>query len=124
MNPITGGLVAAVPLAVFFSIYLRVRGNALVIFFQELDERIDNVPGRTLYFLISTGFIGAAFLFGAFAGLVHSWLGMPVFRYTALGAAALLSLLALISKTPLLIDKITWNVAVGVILGMLVPFFA
>lgn len=124
MNPIYAGLVAAVPLAVFFTIYLRLRGSMLAAFLQEQDERIAGLPEITLRFLVDFGFVGAAFLFGALAGLVYSWLGMPAFRYAALGAAALFSLLALVSKTPLPLDKIIWNIAVAVVMGFLVPFLA
>jgi hypothetical protein len=109
---------------VFFIVYILVRGRALAAALQQQEESIAKTPKKTLMILIYASFIGASLLFGAISGLVYGWLGMPAFRYAALGAAVALSLLALVSRTPLVLDKIIWNVAVGVALGFLVPLLA
>jgi hypothetical protein len=66
--------------------------------------------------------MGASLLFGALAGVIYTLIGDPLrFTLLALGAALLFSLLAVLSKTPLTGDKIFWNLAVGLVLGLLVP---
>jgi hypothetical protein len=121
MKPIIAGLVAAIPVAVFFALYVTVRGKALIAVLQEQEESIAKMTEKTLRILTYIVFIDAALLFGVLSGVVYGWLGMPTFRYVALCAATLLSLLALVSKTPLVLDKVIWNVAVGVGFGILVP---
>lgn len=116
------GLLAGLVLAVVFVLYLIVRGRALVAFFQELDSNMAHLPGRALYWMLLAGFTAAALLFGLLAGLVYSWMGSATtFALLGLGAAVLLSVLAMLNRTPLLSDKIAWNFAVGAVLGLLVP---
>ena len=120
-SPFVAGLISAIPLAFILIIYALVRGKALAAFFQQQGESIAKVPTNTLFWIILAGFIGMAFLFGALSGLVYGWLGMPRYQYVAFGATALFSLLAVIGKQPLPGDKIIWNLAVGINLGVLVP---
>ena len=121
MEPIIAGLIAAVPLAVFIILYVALRGKALIAFLQAQHESIAKMPERTLLILTYSSFFDVAILFGVLSGLAYDWLGMPTFRYVALGAAALLSLLALVGKAQLVLDKIAWNIAVGVTMGLLMP---
>lgn len=125
MNKILAGLLAGIPLASVFVLYMLVRGKALVSFFKDQDESFARISGNVLFMIILGCFVGAAFLFGMLAGLVYSWLGAPVY-FTAMGlcSALVLSVLAVVSKTPLSLDKIVWNLAVGGLLGLLVPLFS
>lgn len=116
------GLLAGLVLAGVFALYLVVRGRALLGFFQELDPNIARMPERALIWMLLIGFTASALMFGLLAGLVYSWVDSPgTFALLGLGAALLLSVLALLSRTPLLGDKIAWNFAVGAVLGLLVP---
>jgi hypothetical protein len=47
-----------------------------------------------------------------------------IYVMVSIGAAVLLSLLAVVSRTPLVGDKIFWNFAVGGVLGFMVPLLA
>jgi hypothetical protein len=123
-SPIIAGLISAIPLACILVIYTLVRGKALVAFFQGQDESIAKFSAKTMFWIILAGFIGIAFVFGALSGLVYIWLGMPRYQYLAFGATALFCLLALVSKQPLKGDKIFWNLAIGITLGVLVPLLA
>jgi hypothetical protein len=123
-SPLLAGLVAAVPLAIILALYTLARGRALAAFFQGQDESMAKVSESSLFWIILAGFIGMAFVFGALSGLVYGWLGMPRFQYLAIGAVLLFSLLAVVSRQPLPVDKIIWNLAVGGVLGMLVPVLA
>lgn len=118
------GLISAIPLAIVLVVYVLIRGKALVTFFQDQDASIARIPEKMLFWIILAGFIGAAFLFGTLAGLVYGKLGAPRYQYLALGATVLLSVLAVISRQPLTGDKIAWNLAVGLVLGLLVPLLA
>ncbi len=59
---------------------------------------------------IRGGLAGAGLLLGVLAGLIFGWVNNPLlFRWSANGAAAVLSLLAVVSSRPLKSDKIFWN---------------
>lgn len=122
---ILAGLLAGLPLAALFVIYLLIRGRALVLFFKEQDENIARLSDRGLFAILLAGFVGAAFLFGAVAGAVYGLVGSRgTYMALAFGAAVIFSILAVISKTPLIADKIAWNLAVGGVLGVLVPLLS
>lgn len=124
LSSVLAGLLAAIPLAVVLIIYTLFRGKALAAFFRSQGDGMGNISDMTWMIILLASFTGMAFVFGALAGLVYGWLGMPLFRYVALGATLLFSLLAIISKQPLPGDKIVWNLAVGLVLGALVPYLA
>jgi hypothetical protein len=68
-------------------------------------------------------FGGGALLWGLGAGFIYGWVGSPsTFRLLAGGAAVVLSVLALISRTPLIPDKIFMNFAVAISYGFLLPW--
>ncbi len=123
-SPILAGLIAAIPLAVIFVIYSLFRGRALAAFFRGQDESMAKIPENTFFFIVLVCFPCMAFLFGAISGLVYGWLGTPRYQYVAFGATVLFSILAVVSKQPLPGDKITWNLAVGIVLGVLTPLLA
>ena len=64
-------------------------------------------------------------VFGVLASIVYSLVGSQVI-YMAIpfGLAALFSILAVASKTSMTGDKVVWNLAIGVVLGILVPVLA
>lgn len=124
-NKILAGLVAGIPLAIILGVYVIVRGKALVAFFQSTEESIQNMSENTLFYIILACFIGAGLVFGTLSGVIYNWVGTATtFRWIAIGATIVLSILALVSKQPLKGDKVTWNIAVGVVLGLLVPLIA
>lgn len=119
------GLLAGLVLAGVFLLYVGLRGRVLVAFFRGMDANIARLSPRGLLWLVGVGFITAALMFGLLAGLVYRWIGSPLtFTLIGLGAAVFFSLLALVSRTPLLGDKIAWNFAVGAVLGLLVPLLS
>ena len=121
---IAAGLLAGVVLALFFVVYVLVRRQALVVSFKGMDDSIAQVPDRALSAIILASFVGASLLFGALAGLVYGWVASGgAFAAIALGLAGIFSILAVVSRTPLVADKIVWNFAVGGVLGVLVPLF-
>lgn len=122
-SPLVAGLISAIPLAIVLVIYVLVRGKALALFFLGQADGV-RLSANALFWLMLGGFVAMAFGFGALSGLVYGWLGMPRYQYLALGATLLFSLLAVISKQPLPGDKIAWNLAIGGILGVLVPLLA
>ena len=122
---ILAGLLAGLPLAALFLIYVLARWRALVSFFKGLDENIARIADNGLFAIILICFVGAAFLFGAISGMVYGLVGSRgTFMALAFGAAVVFSILAVVSKTPLIADKIVWNLAVGGVLGLLVPLLS
>lgn len=124
MSPIMSGLISGLVLSVVLVLYALLRGRVLVTFFRKEDEQIAKLPETVLFWIALGSYIIMGIVFGLVAGLVYYWVGLPVFTYVAFGAAVLLSLLALLSKTPLAGDKIAWNLSVGLTLGLLVPLLA
>jgi hypothetical protein len=112
------------PLALVLVLYVRVRGKALVAFFQAQDESIARVSERTLFSIMLASFAGDSLFLGPLSGLVYSRLGRPIFWHVASGAAGPLNLLALVARTPLKADEIAWNLTSGRVLGLLVPILA
>jgi hypothetical protein len=123
MTPILAGLTAAIPLAILLMLYFLLRGRALAAFFHTIDGKEARISRRAMFWLVFALLIIMALGFGPVSGLVFGWFGLPVFRYLAFGIALVLSLLAIITRTPLSADKVFMNLAVGGILGILVPIF-
>ncbi len=123
-SSILAGLTAAIPLAGVLLIYTPVRGKALAALFVSQGEGPSRINDKTMFLLVVGGFVLMAFFFGLLSGLVHGWLGMPRYLYGAIGATLLFSVLALVSRQPLPYDKIVMNLAVGGVLGWLVPLLA
>lgn len=125
MSTLLAGFIAGIPLAVILVIYALVRGKVLVEFFKSTDEDLAKLGDRAFYLIILGMFVLMGLIFGTVSGLVYGWVSTTtIFRAIALGAAAVFTLAALISKTPLAADKIFWNLAVGGVLGVLVPMLA
>ncbi len=121
MNNFSAGFLSGIALALVFAVYIFLRKSTLVRGFQAADAAIDNIHDQTLFFLILGAFSTAAVLMGVVAGIAYGLLGLPLYYYTAFGAAILLSLVAVVTKTPMTWDKVFWNLATGVVLGLLVP---
>ena len=119
---VLSGFIAGSILGIVLGIYVVVREDKLVMFFKDQDDSIAKMSDRALFVIILGCFLSAALLFGVLAGLVYAWLGVTsIYVMVAIGAAVLLSLLAVVSRTPLVGDKIFWNFAVGGVLGLMVP---
>lgn len=116
------GLQAGIVLAVVFAVYILVRGKALVAELKELEASFATLPDNTMLLLFSVGFIMMALVFGVLAGLVFSLVGsIVIYMLIAGGLALLFSFAAIASKTPMMADKVVWNVLIGIVLGIMVP---
>jgi hypothetical protein len=116
------GLQAGIVLAVVFAVYMLVRGKALVTEFKELEASSTRLPDKTMLLLLSGGFIMLALVFGVLSGIVLSLVGSKViYMLIAAVLAFLFSFAAIVSKTPMMADKVVWNVLIGMVLGIIVP---
>ncbi|MGD8603606.1 MAG: hypothetical protein PVF49_03440 [Anaerolineales bacterium] len=121
-NNYLAGLVAGVILALIFTVYLVVRGDTMARLFQE-DSDMANLSQSQMHWILVGMFVGGALLWGLGAGLVYSWLNSAdTFRLATFSAAVILSVVALVSKTPLVLDKIFMNFAVAASYGFLLPW--
>jgi VIT1/CCC1 family predicted Fe2+/Mn2+ transporter len=99
-----------------------VRGKALVTEFKELEASSIRLPDKTMLLLLSGGFIMLALVFGVLSGIVLSLVGSKViYMLIAAVLAFLFSFAAIVSKTPMMADKVVWNVLIGMVLGIIVP---
>lgn len=123
-NKIVAGLVAGIPLSVVMVVYMLVRGRALVrLIMSDGDTGGMSEQQWHIIFLVTLALMPLGF--GALAGWIYSLVGSgQTFLYIGLGAATLFSILALISRTPMALDKIVLNFAVGGLLGWLVPLLS
>jgi MFS family permease len=125
MSHLLAGLISGIPLALIFGIHTLLRRDPLIRLFQDTEEGSEQMDEQTLFILLLGGFMLTALFLGLISGLVLDRVGSTfTFRVIAFSAAGLFSVLAVISRTPLTGDKIIWNLAVGLILGWLVPLFA
>jgi uncharacterized membrane protein YraQ (UPF0718 family) len=125
MNNILAGLLAAVPLSALGIGYMVWRGRSLAQVLTSTSSEADAMSEQTWFYLMLGSFALAPFVFGVLAGLVYSWIGdLLVYRLLALGLAGLFSVLAVLSRTPLVAEKIGMSFSVALVFGLLVPFLA
>jgi hypothetical protein len=122
-NTVLAGLLAGGLLALVFVGYLLIRGRAFVDVLQQ-DQEMDRVSRKTLFWICLAGFIGAALLWGAIAGLIYGWIdSSQLFTGLAFGLAIMASVLAFATRTPMPYDKVFMNFAVAGVLGIAIPLF-
>ena len=125
MNPLLAGILSGSILGLVFLGYLIFRHRAVAQVFQADAQEQTSASGQQIVLYLALGFLGTALFFGTAAGLVYRALNNPeLYQGIAYGAAVLFSVIALLSNTPLPIDKVCWNLAVGGILGTMVPLFS
>ena len=119
------GMQAGIILAGVLVVYMLIRGKQLVTEFKGLDESSTRLSDNTLFWLFMGVFILMGLVFGVLAGVVFSLLDSQVaFTLIACGLGLLFSVVAIASKTPLMVDKVSWNLMVGLVLGITVPMLA
>jgi ABC-type transport system involved in multi-copper enzyme maturation permease subunit len=119
------GMQAGIILAGVMVVYMLIRGKQLVSEFKRLDASFTRLSNKTLFLLFMGMFILMSLIFGALAGMIFSLLdSQSMFMLIAFGLGLLFSLAAVTSKTPLMIDKVSWNLMVGFVLGITVPLLA
>ncbi len=124
-NKFLAGLLAGVILALVFVLYYLVRGRVFVAMLKGNSPEMAGMSDKAMYFMFLGAFAFMAILFGVAASVVYRFVGAPVkFLGLALGLAVVASILAIVSRTPMPVDKIFMNFAVGGILGWLVPLLA
>ena len=124
MTQFFAGMISGLALAIVFTIYTLLRRKAVLRGFRTTDESIASVSDQTLLFLILGAFGSVAILVGVAAAFAYGWLGLPLYYYVAFGAAIVLSLMAVFTTTPMKWDKVFWNLATAVVMGVLVPILS
>ncbi len=124
MDEVTAGLLAGLPLALVFIVYMALRGQAFIDLVRG-EDGLGSMSDQAAAYTITGAMVLVAFGLGAVAGLIYRWLASPaLFLALAVGEAAVVSSVALMTRTALMSDKIALNFAAAAILGTLVPFFA
>jgi hypothetical protein len=121
-NKLLAGLLAGLLLAGVFIIYYILRGRAFVAMIKASSPEMANTSDNALYFMFLGAFLFAALLLGILSVFVLGLLGTAdKFRWLAAGLAVLASILAIISRTPMPVDKVFMNIAVASVLGWMIP---
>lgn len=124
MSNIQAGLLAAVPLSALGFVYMLFRGKALIALVSSNSGEA-GMSDQQWFYLMLGSMAFAPFVLGVLAGFVYGWVGSPfVYRLVTLGLGILLSILAIISRTPMALDKIAMNLMVALDFGLLVPLLS
>jgi hypothetical protein len=113
------GVVAGIPVSLLCLAYLLLRRDAVVEVFRGGGHPMPVQAATALAF-------GTAVLIGPLLGLAAAFVFDRVgseqqYVLIAFGLATLMSLAALVSRTPLMVEKIVLNYAVALALGLLMP---
>ena len=120
-NHLLAGLVAAIPISLLCLGYVAVRRDEVVQLLADGDAS-DSLPSGAATVLAFTVAAVAGPVLGMAAAVVHGWLPSEA-AYVALAVAlaTLMSVMAVATRTPLMIEKIILNVAVLIALGFVAP---
>jgi hypothetical protein len=125
MHDALSGVIAALPLSALGITYVLTRFQTVAGAFREGDQEMASVTDASLRLMLLAMFGLGPLLLGGVAGLVYSAVGTrPLFLGIALGLASLMSIWAVLSRTPMMSEKIVMNFAAALILGTLVPLLA
>jgi hypothetical protein len=120
-NRVLVGIVAGIPISLLCLGYVALRRDAVVALFAAGDGSEALSPRAASGLAFGTA-VAIGPCLGLLAAFVHGWLPSEA-AYTALaiGLATLLSVVALISRTPMMVEKIVLNYTVALVLGVLAP---
>jgi hypothetical protein len=124
-SKILSGVLAGIPLSAVLVVYMLIRGKAFVQMLKSAGSDMNSMSDTTMFWLFLGTFVIMGLFFGGLAGIVYYFIGASkTFLWLALGLAILLSFLAAISHTPMVIDKVALNFTVALLLGILIPILA
>lgn len=120
-NRFLAGVIAGIPISLLCLGYVAVRRDEMVALFTEGggSEALSPAAASVLA-LVAAACIGPGL--GLLAAFVHGWLpSEAAYTALALGLATLLSVVAVASRTPLMVEKVVLNYAVAIALGVVAP---
>ncbi len=125
MNSFVAGLVSAVPLSVAGVAVMLIWGGPFVAALKAGGMDVDPMTDDQMRLLFLGTFALAPLMFGAVSAQVLNWVKDPsTFRLIVFGLAVLMSVLALVLRTPMALPKIAANLAVALAFGLLLPVLA
>jgi|Deesub1362A_J573_1020465.scaffolds.fasta_scaffold03076_1 hypothetical protein len=127
ISAITAGLLSAIPIGLINALIIYLRANNVVVAVQK-DPPFNRMSFQQIRLLFTAAFGLGMFVLGPLSGLAYQfgvnrwhWQGFT-FLGLAVGLAILLSILALVSRTPFAGEKIIMNFVVGIGFGLLIPW--
>ena len=125
MNTFLAGLLSALPLSALGAAAMLIWGTQFVAALKAGGSDFGSMSDSLMQLLFLATFALSPLLLGLLSAAVYNWVKDPlIFRAVALGLAVLLSVLALVSRTPMPVPKIIANFAVALAIGMLLPLLA
>jgi len=122
-NRLLAGMVAGLPISLLCLGYVAVRRDEVVLLLTEGSSDALSPGTATGLAVVAAASIGPAH--GLAAAVVHGWLPSEG-SYLALAVvlATLLSVAAVVARTPMMVEKIVLNYAVAIMLGFVAPRLA
>ena len=131
MNVVLAGLIAGLPVAAISSLLLWVRAENFVPELKDSSEDIAEWSYRRVAGLIMGSAVAASLVGGLLAGWIY---GLFVVRFPdaaalyfavlALSVAIFLSILAVVTKTPMALEKSILHFVFALGLGLLIPWLS
>lgn len=120
-NRYLAGLVAGIPISLVCLTYVLLRRDAVVKAFTSGGGNTMSIEAATVLAVAAAVCIGPGL--GLAAAIVCGLIGTEQqYVLLAFGLATLMSVAALVSRTPLMIEKIILNYVVALTLGLLMPW--
>lgn len=125
MNRFLAALLAALPLSILGAGYMLISSRKSVASLRTADPDLSHLTEVQLYCLFLAAFAIAPFVFGLISALIFGWLdSIWLYRGLALGLALLMTVAAVVQRTPMLGIKVVANFAVALAFGWLLPLLA
>jgi hypothetical protein len=131
MNVLLAGFIAGIPVGVIGGLLLWLRGKSYVPELKATNAEMAKWSDQLVTLMLAGGSALASLAFGVLAGWVYGQFAARFasnaaiyFLALAIGLAVIASILALVSKTPMVREKIVLNLDFGIGFGLLVPWLA
>ncbi len=123
MNRFVAGIVAAVPISIIGAIYVVGWGKKMVSSLIASDPSMaEGMNEGQWYIVFLVTMVLAPLLLGLISALVYGWAKSPtIFLGISLGAAVLITIAAIATRTPAMGMKIVANFLVALDFGILLP---
>lgn len=121
-NRFLAGILIGLPISVISVLYALARRDYVIAAMRAGDPGTGGLSDRAFFLSVLSGFALVGPLLGVLSALVLGWISSPsVFRAVALSLGALMTVAAVVTRTPMTPEKIVLNILVACGFGVLLP---
>jgi hypothetical protein len=120
-NRFVVGVLIGLPISVIGVVYTLLRRDYVVAAMRAADPGASPMSDQAAFLSVLGGFAMIAPMIGLMSGMVFGWLSPTAFTAVTLGLGALMTLAALLTRTPLMVEKVLLNALVMAGYGLLLP---